>query len=34
MFLLDDVANGHILAMQKGNAGERYILGGENITYE
>ncbi|MBL8020893.1 MAG: SDR family oxidoreductase [Leptospirales bacterium] len=26
-----DVARGHILAMQKGRAGERYILSGENI---
>ena len=25
---IDDVVNGHILAMQKGRAGERYNLGG------
>jgi nucleoside-diphosphate-sugar epimerase len=31
---IDDVINGHILAMQKGLAGERYILGGENASYE
>ncbi len=30
---IDDVVNGHILAMQKGRSGERYILGGENISY-
>jgi len=29
---VDDVAMGHILAMEKGKAGERYLLGGENIT--
>lgn len=28
-----DVALGHILAMEKGKKGERYILGGENITF-
>lgn len=28
-----DVVNGHVLAMQKGMTGERYILGGENISY-
>lgn len=27
---VDDVANGHLLAMEKGVIGERYILGGEN----
>jgi dihydroflavonol-4-reductase len=31
---VDDVAEGHILAMQKGRPGERYILGGENLDYE
>ncbi len=31
---VDDVARGHILAMQKGKAGQRYILGGENLTFE
>jgi nucleoside-diphosphate-sugar epimerase len=28
--LVDDVVQGHILAMEKGRVGERYILGGEN----
>ncbi|MBG9378315.1 SDR family oxidoreductase [Panacibacter sp. DH6] len=31
---VDDVVNGHILAMQKGRAGERYILSGENASYQ
>lgn len=31
---VDDVAEGHILAMEKGKFGERYILGGENYTYK
>jgi nucleoside-diphosphate-sugar epimerase len=31
---IDDVVNGHILAMEKGLGGERYILGGENVSYE
>ena len=30
---IDDVIDGHILAMQKGRTGENYILGGENISY-
>jgi dihydroflavonol-4-reductase len=29
---VDDVASGHLLAMEKGKVGERYILGGENLT--
>lgn len=29
---VDDVAAGHLLAEQKGRVGERYILGGENLT--
>jgi dihydroflavonol-4-reductase len=29
---VDDVANGHLLAMEKGQVGERYILGGENLS--
>ncbi len=29
---VDDVANGHLLAMEKGEVGERYILGGDNMT--
>ena len=31
---VDDVAAGHIAAMDRGRLGERYILGGENVTYE
>lgn len=30
---VDDVVNGHILAALKGRAGEKYILGGENLSY-
>ena len=30
---VDDVVEGHILAMKFGKAGERYILGGENVSY-
>jgi len=30
---VEDVVSGHLLAMQKGLAGERYVLGGENISY-
>jgi dihydroflavonol-4-reductase len=30
---VEDVADGHILAMDKGRVGESYILGGENLTY-
>jgi dihydroflavonol-4-reductase len=30
---VEDVADGHILAMEKGRIGERYLLGGENITF-
>lgn len=30
---VDDVVNGHILAMEKGRAGERYILSGVNASY-
>jgi len=29
---VDDVAAGHLLAYQRGKAGERYILGGEDMT--
>jgi len=28
-----DVVKGHILAMEKGRNGERYLLGGENVSY-
>jgi dihydroflavonol-4-reductase len=30
---VEDVALGHILAMEKGAVGERYILGGDDLTY-
>lgn len=30
---IDDVVNGHILAMEKGISGENYILGGINISF-
>ncbi len=29
---VEDVANGHLLAMDRGKLGERYLLGGENVT--
>lgn len=29
---VDDVAEGHVLAMERGRIGQRYILGGENLT--
>ncbi|MGH7152591.1 MAG: hopanoid-associated sugar epimerase, partial [Acetobacteraceae bacterium] len=29
---VDDVAEGHVLALERGVVGERYILGGENLT--
>jgi dihydroflavonol-4-reductase len=28
---VDDVAEGHVLALEKGRIGERYVLGGENL---
>ena len=30
---VDDVVAGHFLAMEKGLCGEKYILGGENLSY-
>jgi len=30
----DDVAQGHLLALEKGRVGENYILGGQNVTLE
>ena len=30
---VEDVVTGHLLAMEKGVPGERYVLGGENISY-
>jgi len=31
---VDDVAKGHLLAFEKGKTGERYILGGENLSLQ
>ncbi len=31
---VDDVAEGHALALERGRLGERYILGGENLTLQ
>ena len=31
---VEDVAQGHILAMNKGRKGEDYILGGENVSFD
>jgi dihydroflavonol-4-reductase len=31
---VDDVAAGHVLALEKGRIGERYILGGENLPLQ
>jgi len=31
---VDDVARGHLLAFEKGKIGERYILGGENLSLQ
>ncbi|HEY3233138.1 MAG TPA: NAD-dependent epimerase/dehydratase family protein, partial [Polyangiaceae bacterium] len=31
---VDDIAAGHVAAMERGTVGERYLLGGENLNYE
>lgn len=31
---VEDVAHGHLLALQRGRVGERYILGGENLSLQ
>ena len=31
---VDDIAEGHLLAFEKGRIGERYILGGENLSLQ
>jgi dihydroflavonol-4-reductase len=31
---IEDVAEGHLLALEKGRTGERYILGGNNYTFK
>ena len=31
---VDDVAEGHFLALNKGKIGEKYILGGENLNFK
>jgi nucleoside-diphosphate-sugar epimerase len=30
---IDDVVDGHLLAMERGKSGEKYILGGENVSF-
>lgn len=34
MAFVDDVVEGHLLAMARGRAGERYLLGGPNVTFD
>lgn len=31
---IDDLVQGHLQAMERGKAGEKYILGGENLSYD
>jgi len=31
---VDDIVKGHLLAMEKGRSGEKYILGGSNVSYQ
>jgi farnesol dehydrogenase len=31
---VEDVVAGHLLAMERGRSGERYVLGGQNISYK
>ena len=31
---VDDAAEGHFLALKHGKIGERYIIGGQNITFK
>ena len=31
---IDDVVKGHFLVLERGRAGEKYIIGGENISYD
>ncbi len=30
---IDDVVQGHLLALERGTSGEHYVLGGENVSY-
>jgi nucleoside-diphosphate-sugar epimerase len=34
MAFIDDIVDGHLLAMEKGRSGERYLLGGANVTFQ